>query len=214
MGQLHGGEWFIAFLALRLGDMMHPDPSDLGFLEDGLEFVAKEDTDLALVAEITAEVAEEWIGHDDIELGFVDEPAGVGEELVTGTNGFGAEVEVLLKDSDVADAHVESFDHPAERLGEIALVVLGLNDPDLEWLHRLYPEEVEAEAPADDDLHHEAGLPDTGTTADDHGGAAGEPAFADQVVGIVVGIKVDEVFDRDHRGLVVIGLAGGEVVLP
>ena len=78
MGQFHCGEWFIAFLALRLGDMVHPDPSDLGLVQDGLEFVAKEDTDLALVAQVTAEVAEERIGHDDIELGFVDEPAGVG----------------------------------------------------------------------------------------------------------------------------------------
>jgi hypothetical protein len=167
-----------------------------------------------LVAEITAEVAEERIGHDDVELGFVDEPAGVGEELIACADGLGAEVEVLLKDSDVADAHVESFDHPAERLGEVALVVLGLDDPDLEWLHRLDPEEVEAEAPADDDLHHEAGLPDTGTTADDHGGSAGDPSIADQVIRIVVRIEVHEVFDGDHRGFVVIGLAGGEVVLP
>ena len=193
---------------------MHPDPSDLGLVEDGLEFVAKEHADLALVAEIAAEVAEEWIGHDDIELGFVDEPAGVGEELVAGTDGFGAEVEVFLEDSDLADAHVESFNDPAEGFGEVTLVVLGLDDSDLQSLHRLDPEEFEAEAPADDDLHHEAGLPDTGSTADDHGGAAGEPAFADQVVGIVVWIEVDEVFDRDHRGLVVIGLPGGEVVFP
>ena len=194
--------------------MVHPDPSDLGLVQDGLEFVTQEHADLALVRKVTAEVGEQRIGHDDIELGFVDEPAGVGEELVAGADGFGAEVEVLLEDSDVADAHVESFDHPAERLGQVSLVVLGLDDSDLEWLHRLDPEEVEAEAPADDDLHHEAGLPDTGTTADDHGGAAGEPTFADEIVGIVVGIKVDEVFDRDHRGLIVIGLAGGEVVLP
>jgi len=72
--------------------VMHPDPSDLGLVEDGLEFVAKEHADLALVAEIAAEVAEEWIGHDEIELGAVDEPAGVGEELVPGTHGFGAEL--------------------------------------------------------------------------------------------------------------------------
>lgn len=135
--------------------MVHPDPSDLGLVQDGLEFVAKEDTDLALVAEITAEVGEQRIGHDDIELGFVDEPAGVGQELVACADGLGAEVEVLLKDSDVADAHVESFDHPAERLGEVTLVVLGLDDADLEWLHRLDAKEVEAEAPADDDLHHQ-----------------------------------------------------------
>jgi hypothetical protein len=57
-----------------------------------LEFVAKEHADLALVAEVTAEVAEERIGHDEIELGTVDEPAGVGKELVPGTHGFGAEL--------------------------------------------------------------------------------------------------------------------------
>jgi hypothetical protein len=43
-----------------------------------LELVAKEHADLALVAEIAAEVAEEWIGHDEIELGFDDEPFRVG----------------------------------------------------------------------------------------------------------------------------------------
>ena len=69
--------------------MVHPDPSDLGLVEDGLEFVAQEYADLALVAEVTAEVGEKRIGYDDIELGFVDEPAGVGEELVAGTDGFG-----------------------------------------------------------------------------------------------------------------------------
>ena len=72
--------------------MVHPDPSDLGFLEDGLELVAQEHADLALVTQVTAEVAEERIGDDEIQLGSVDEPAGVGEELVSGTDGFGAEL--------------------------------------------------------------------------------------------------------------------------
>jgi len=37
--QLHGGHGF-SVLALGLGDVMHPDPSDLGLVEDGLELVA------------------------------------------------------------------------------------------------------------------------------------------------------------------------------
>jgi len=92
VGQFHCGEWFAAILALGFGYMVHPDPSDLGLVEDGLEFVAKEYRHLGLIAKVAAEVAEEWIGHDEIELGAVDEAAGVGEELVTGTNGLGPEL--------------------------------------------------------------------------------------------------------------------------
>jgi len=58
---------------------------------------------------------------------------------------------------------------PAEGFGEVAAIVLRLDDPDLQWLDRRYAKEVEAEAPADDDLHHQAGLSDAGTAADDHG---------------------------------------------
>jgi len=45
--------------------------------------------------------------------------------------------------------------HPSERFREIALVVLCLNDSDLQWLHRFDAEEVDTEAPPDDDLHHQ-----------------------------------------------------------
>lgn len=92
MGQFHGGEGFAAFLALGFGDVVHPDPSDLGLVEDGLEFVAKEDADLGLIAQVAAEVAEQGIGDDEIELGLVDESAGVGEELVSGADGLGSEL--------------------------------------------------------------------------------------------------------------------------
>ena len=91
VGEFHGGEWF-AVLALGFGDVVHPDPDDLGFVEDGLELVAQEHADLALVGEIAAEVGEERVRDDDIEFGSVDESAGVGEEGVAGANGFGPEL--------------------------------------------------------------------------------------------------------------------------
>jgi hypothetical protein len=65
VGQFHGGEGF-AVLALGFSDVVHPDPSDLGLVEDGLELVAKEYADLALVAEIAAEVGEQGISDDNI----------------------------------------------------------------------------------------------------------------------------------------------------
>jgi len=109
---------------------------------------------------------------------------------------------------------VQLTGYPAEGFGEVTLVVLGLDDSDLEWPDWFDLEEVEAECPSDDDLHHKGRLSDTGTTADDHGGAAGDPSITDQVIRIVGWIEVHEFFDGDDRGLVVIGLAGGEVVLP
>jgi hypothetical protein len=39
VGEFHSGEWFSVLFALRLRDMMHPDPSDLGLVQDGLELV-------------------------------------------------------------------------------------------------------------------------------------------------------------------------------
>ena len=69
--------------------MVHPDPCDLGLVEDGLELVAKEDADLGLIAQVSAEVREQGIGHDEIQLGLVDEAAGVGEERFTGSYGLG-----------------------------------------------------------------------------------------------------------------------------
>jgi len=39
VGEFHGGHGLSVF-PLRLGDVMHPDPSDLGLVEDGLELVA------------------------------------------------------------------------------------------------------------------------------------------------------------------------------
>jgi len=39
VGEFHGGQR-LAVLALCLGDVMHPDPCDLGLVEDGLELVA------------------------------------------------------------------------------------------------------------------------------------------------------------------------------
>jgi hypothetical protein len=39
VGEFHSGEWFSVLFALRLGDMMHPDPSDLGLVQDGLKLV-------------------------------------------------------------------------------------------------------------------------------------------------------------------------------
>jgi len=95
VGQLHGGERF-AVLARGLGDVVHPDPSDLGLVEDGLELVAKEHADLALVGEVPTEVGEERIRYDDIEFGSVDEASGVGEELVPGADGFGSELKLSL----------------------------------------------------------------------------------------------------------------------
>jgi hypothetical protein len=68
VGEFHSGEWFSVLLALRLGDMVHPDPCDLGLVEDGLELVAKEYADLGLIAEVSAEVGEQWIGHYEIQL--------------------------------------------------------------------------------------------------------------------------------------------------
>jgi len=92
VGQFHGGEGFAGFLALGLGDMVHPDPSDFGLVEDWLELVAKEDADLGLIAQVSAEVGEQGVGDDEIELGLVDEAAGVGEELISGADGLGAEL--------------------------------------------------------------------------------------------------------------------------
>ena len=91
VGEFHGGHGF-PVLALGFGDVMHPDPRDLGLVEDWLELVAEEHADLALIAEIAAEVAEQGIGHDDIELGAKDEPAGVSQECVPGADGLGAEL--------------------------------------------------------------------------------------------------------------------------
>jgi len=132
VGQFHCGEWFAGFLALRLGDMVHPDPSDLGLVEDGLELVAEEDADLGLIAQVSAEVGEQGVGDDEIELGLVDEAAGVGEECFAGADGLGSELQVGVK-----LAHLLNTDalvnHPAEGFGEIAAIVLGLDDPDLQW---------------------------------------------------------------------------------
>jgi hypothetical protein len=154
VGEFHGGEGF-AVLALGLGDVVHPDPCDLGLVEDGLEFVAEEHADLALVAEVAPEVGEERVADDEVELGSGDESCGVGEECVPGADGFGAEVEVLLEGADVIGGHVESPDDALEGFGEVALIVLGLDDPDAERPHRRDAEEVLAECPADDDLHHQ-----------------------------------------------------------
>lgn len=96
VGQFHGGEWFGVLLALGLGDVVHPDPDDLGLVEDWLELVAKEHADLALVGEVASEVGEERICYDDIEFGSVDEATGVGEELVPGADGFGSELKLSL----------------------------------------------------------------------------------------------------------------------
>jgi len=76
--------------------VVHPDPDDLGLVEDGLELVAKEHADLALVGEVAPEVGEERIGYDDIEFRAMDEASGVGEELVPGADGFGAELKLSL----------------------------------------------------------------------------------------------------------------------
>jgi hypothetical protein len=67
VGEFHGGHGF-AVLPLGFADVVHPDPSDLGLVEDGLEFVPQEHADLALVAEISTEVGEERVTDDDIEL--------------------------------------------------------------------------------------------------------------------------------------------------
>jgi hypothetical protein len=67
VSEFHRGHGF-AVLTLGFADVMHPDPSYLGLVQDGLELVAKEHADLALVAEITAEVGEQRIGNDEIEL--------------------------------------------------------------------------------------------------------------------------------------------------
>ncbi len=213
MGQFHCGEWFAGLLTLGLGDMVHPDPCDLGLVEDGLELVAKEHADLALIGEITSEVGEEGIGDDEIELGLVDEAAGVGEELVVGAGGLGAELQVLLELVHLFDGDLLVC-HPAEGLGEIAAIVLGLDDTDLQRFDRSDAEEVEAEAPADDDLHHQTGLTDAGAAADDHRGAASDPSIPDEIVRIILRIEVEEVFDRDDGGLILIGFAVGEPILP
>ncbi len=141
MGEFHCGHG-LSVLALRLADVMHPDPSHLGLVQDGLEFVAEEHADFALIAEIAAEVGEERIPDDDIELGSGDESLCVGQEWVSGADGLGAEVKVLLKDRDVADAHVEPLNDASEGFREVALVVLGLHDTDAEWAHWSDAEEV------------------------------------------------------------------------
>ena len=46
--------------------MVHPDPCDLGLMEDGLELVAKEHADLGLIAQVSTEVGEQGISDDDI----------------------------------------------------------------------------------------------------------------------------------------------------
>jgi hypothetical protein len=92
VGEFHSGEWFSVLFALRLGDMVHPDPCDLGLVEDGLEFVAKEYADLGLIAQVASEVGEEGVCDDEVQLGLVNEPAGVGEERFTGADGLGAEL--------------------------------------------------------------------------------------------------------------------------
>jgi len=121
--------------------MVHPDPSDLCLVEDGLELVAKEDADLGLIAQVAAEVGEQGIGDDEIELGLVDEAAGVGQELLAGADGLGSELQVGVK-----LAHLLNTDalvnHPAEGFGEVATIVLGLDDPDLQWLDRRDAKEV------------------------------------------------------------------------
>jgi len=78
---------------------------------------------------------------------------------------------------------------------EVALVVLCLDDADLERSDWGDAEEVEAESPADDDLHHQGGFPDACAAGHDHGGSTGEPAVADEVVWIVGWVEVDEVSD-------------------
>ena len=98
----------------------------------------------------------------------MDESAGVGQELLAGADGLGAELQVGVKLAHLLNADA-LVNHPAEGFGEITTIVLGLDDPDLQRLDRRDAKEVEAEAPADDDLHHQAGLPDAGTAADDHG---------------------------------------------
>ena len=134
--------------------MMHPDPSDLGLVQDGLELVAEEYRHLGLITEISSEVGEQGVCHYEIQLGSVDEASGVGQECITGTNGFGSELQVFLKLVHLIEIE-PLVNHPSERFREIALVVLCLNDSDLQWLHRFDAEEVETEAPPDDDLHHQ-----------------------------------------------------------
>jgi len=92
VGEFHGSERFSVLFALRLGDMVHPDPSDLGLVQDGLELVAKEHAYLGLITEISSEVGEQGVCHYEIQLGSVDEASGVGQELFTGTNCLGAEL--------------------------------------------------------------------------------------------------------------------------
>jgi hypothetical protein len=92
VGEFHSGEWFSVLFTLRLRDMMHPDPSDLGLVQDGLELVAEEHAYLGLITEISSEVGEQGVCHYEIQLGSVDEASGVGEELFTGTNCLGAEL--------------------------------------------------------------------------------------------------------------------------
>jgi len=101
-----------------------------------------------------------------------------------------------------------------ERLGEIALVVLGLDDTDAEWLDRGDTEERFAGGPQHDELHDEGGLADTGTAGQDDGGSLGEPAIAHQIVGIVGWIEPGEVLGGDDGGIVLGLLDADDPVLP
>jgi len=70
---------------------MDPDPTDAGGLQDGLELVAEEQGDRLLVRQVRAEVGQERIADDHVQLGLDDEAPSVVEECGAGADGLGAE---------------------------------------------------------------------------------------------------------------------------